>query len=92
MSVANGFVGSASSPNSQMTVLGGGSGSSVTLGDGITSLSIPDAIIIDLDRTSGGTITVKDNVALQSTTRFDDYQTVRIDPRAAPAASTWARG
>ncbi len=79
MSVANGFVGSVYEPNSQFTVLGGGSDSSLILGDGVTSLAIPDAAVFDLDNTSGGMLTVNDNVALQSTTRFDDYQTINID-------------
>jgi hypothetical protein len=73
--------------NGSFTVSGGGSNSVVTLGDGTDAFSDQaGTTFIDGDRTSGGTVVVNDNVALLSTTRFDDYQTVNIDT-TPPAVS-----
>ncbi len=82
LSMANGFVGSVYLPGATTTVFGGGPNSSVTLGDptGATSFTDSNSTVIDLDNTSGGTVTVNDNTSLTNATRIDDYQNVNIDP------------
>jgi len=91
LSMANGSVGAAIA-GSQLNILGGGSGASVTLGDGTSAFTDGATTVIDLDNTSGGTITVNDNVLLSSTTRFDDYANIAIDPNGGPNGVNLGKG